>query len=94
MSYKVKTHWAAKHVDKTIFMMQASDYTWTKALSIKPRRCYWTNDIITPLSYAMIAEIKPAPTTNSRMAEVLSREFPVRWVSMRMYIYLRLKGTL
>jgi len=102
VTYKADMKWRSgkdieASIDRTIFELQVKDYTWTKVLSIKPRKCYWSNDIIKPFSYAMIAEMKPPFVENAvdhLTVEEFKHTFPGRWVSMRMYIYLKLKGKL
>ena len=99
MTYKADMKWSSgkeidASIDRTIFELQVKDFSWTKALSIRPRKCYWSNDIIKPFSYAMLAEKKPPFIENAVVKEQYKRTHPARWVSMRTYIYLRLKGKL
>jgi len=102
MTYKADTKWSSgpeidASIDRTIFELQVKDYTWTKVLSIRPRKCYWTGDTINPFSYAMIAEMKPLYVENA-VDQLSIKEFkhtyPVRWLSMKTFVYLRLQGKL
>lgn len=103
MTFKSTHKWSSgpeidASIDRTIFELQVKDYTWTKALSIKPRKCYWTNDIISPFSYAMVAEIKLPLVDNAmdqnNLDDEFKRNYPVRWVAMSTFVYLRLQGKL
>ena len=85
-------------IDRTIFQMQAKDYVWERRLSIRPRRCYWTGDIIWPFSYAMVA-VHPKDRfikdVHGFIIADLQAAYGIhKWVSMPNYIFLQLKGKL
>ena len=104
MTYNSNHKWSSgkaidEQVDQAIFQLHAKDYAWTKTLSIKPRRCFWTNEIIKPFSYAMLAHLTILELEdNSRIApdamSAVEKCYPDRWVSMPTYIMLKLKGEL
>lgn len=100
MTYKADMKWHTgkeidSFIDQKIFELNLSEYTWTKTLSILPRRCYVTKHFIRPFTYAMVAK-KKVPWIDDPMAELeymdsIKKDFPNRWVSMPRYIWMQLK---
>lgn len=106
MSYKYSAEWRTgktidEEIDRTIFELQAKNYDWKKTLSIKPRRCYWTGNIIRPFSYAMVCHPDTEVFNDIANAldadhaeEITMRHHVYKWITMESYIFLKLSGRL
>jgi hypothetical protein len=85
-----------ERIDKMMFDVLAKTYEWDVKLSIKPRRCFWSEEIIWPFTYCFVSGPAPIISLNGKDLDpdyIRRKKTHIpRWISKKSFTYLTLKG--